>query len=369
MIFKNKLFIVLLVVFLISTLTVNVFAATVAELMYTATEPIGKCLYVYGGGWNEPDTGAGKEAMQLGLGQNWQNFYNSKNSKYDYNTTRYQIHDGLDCTGYVGWCMYQLFQDKYSKEGYVYLAKEMAQKYSTVFNGKFTAKANVKKRQCGDIMSSNGHAYIVVGECPDGSVVLFHASPPAVSLCGTATPGGNKQSEAVRLANFYMNIFFNECYTKYPNCSRGTDYLTSYNQMSWDSSVLNDPDGYRQMNAEDILRDMFYKTKIYLNGERIAKDKNVYNVNSTTFVPVRVICEKLGLRVDWNNGKIKLIKDNTTVDLQVESDVAVVNGVATKLNYNVFLVDNTSYVPLRLISEAFGLSVAWDDFTKSVIIN
>lgn len=368
MILKKKIFGLVLSAVLIISSGHDAYAATVAELMHTATEPIGKCLYVYGGGWNEPDTGAGKEALQIGLGENWESFYNSKDYKYDYNTTRYQIHNGLDCTGYVGWCMYQLFEDEYSKDGYVFLAKEMAQKYANIFNGDFAAKSSVKKRRCGDVMSSNGHAYIVVGECPDGSVVLMHASPPAVSLCGTTTRGGSKQSDAIKLANFYMNTFFKDCYTKYPNCSRGTDYLVSYNQMSWNSSVLRDPDGYREMGAEDILRDMFYKTKIYLHGERLAKDKNIYNINSTIFVPVRVVCENLGATVDWNNGKIKLVKDDISVDMEIESDVADINGVSAKLNYKIFLVDDTAYVPLRVISEAFGLTVEWNGDLKAVLL-
>ena len=194
---KIKTFSAILILFIACSMGIEAGAASVSELMGVAIEPIGKCLYVYGGGWNEPDTGAGKEALQKGLGKNWESFYNSNDYKYDYNTTRYRIHDGLDCTGYVGWSAYLLFENKYSKEGYVFLAKEMAKKYADIFDGTFVPKAEITKRRCGDIMSSNGHAYIVVGECPDKSVVLLHASPPAISLCGTTTPDGNRQSDAI----------------------------------------------------------------------------------------------------------------------------------------------------------------------------
>ena len=138
--------------------------------------------------------------------------------------------------------------------------------------------------------------------------------------------------------------------------------------MIWNSSVLPDPDGYREMNAEEILRDLFYNTKIYLRGKRIARDKGIYNINSTIFVPVRVICENLGITVDWNNSKIKLTKGKICVELKVNSDVAKVNGTSTKLNYKVFLTNNTSYVPLRLISESFGLNVKWDNNLKAVLL-
>lgn len=42
--------------------------------------------------------------------------------------------------------MYQLFEDKYSNDSYVFLAEEMAEKYANIFSGKFIAKNNVKKR-------------------------------------------------------------------------------------------------------------------------------------------------------------------------------------------------------------------------------
>lgn len=98
-------------------------------------EPVGKCLYVYGGGWNEPDTGAGPEALKKGVSESWTAFYDSNSSAYDYTKTRYRIHDGLDCTGYVGWCMYQLFENAYAENGYVFPANEMARQYAAIFNG------------------------------------------------------------------------------------------------------------------------------------------------------------------------------------------------------------------------------------------
>ena len=57
--------------------------------------------------------------MTKGLSPQWEAFYNKNDSNYDFETTRYQIHDGLDCTGYVGWVMYPLFGDKYSDSGKV----------------------------------------------------------------------------------------------------------------------------------------------------------------------------------------------------------------------------------------------------------
>ena len=40
----------------------------------TALLPVGSTMYVYGGGWNEADTGAGIEAVTLGVSAEWAEF-------------------------------------------------------------------------------------------------------------------------------------------------------------------------------------------------------------------------------------------------------------------------------------------------------
>ena len=166
-----------------------------------------------------------------------------------------------------------------------------------------------------------------------------------------------------------MNIYFNDCYTKYPYYSKDTDYLTNYNQMIWSDSVLSDSDGYRDMYAGEILRDIFSTTKVYLHGERLAKGHAIYNVNSTIFVPANAVCEKLGVTVNQTGNKIKLQKGKSFIELKNESDVASVNGKSTKLNHKVFKVENNVYVPLRTISEAFGLSVTWKGNVNAVFLD
>ena len=44
---------------------------TVKNLLKTAIKPVGKVLYVYGGGWNQEDNGAGRPAKTIGLYPLW----------------------------------------------------------------------------------------------------------------------------------------------------------------------------------------------------------------------------------------------------------------------------------------------------------
>lgn len=244
----------------ITTVSENGYS-TVKNFLNVALTPVGSTMYVWGGGWNKADTAAGKEAKTVGISSGWRTFAKNKKAGYNYRNYRYQIHNGLDCSGYVGWCIYNIRNTKNGKKGYVYSASKQAKKFSEMGFGSFTPAASVKNYKAGDILSSSGHVWIAVGQCSDGSVVLLHSSPPGVQLSGTTTPSGKKNSEAYRLAKKYMKKYYKNWYNKYPEVSKGTSYLTDYSRMRWDtdslSAVLTDPDGYQDMNAKQVLKDMF----------------------------------------------------------------------------------------------------------------
>lgn len=233
--------------------------STLKKLLQTALKPVGSTMYVWGGGWNKADTGAGKTARTIGVSPKWKTFFKKQTSSYDYNTTKYQIENGLDCSGYIGWSIYNILNTKSGNEGYVMKASDMASNFASRGWGTYTYKTGVNDYRAGDIMSMPGHVWMVLGQCKDGSVVLLHSSPPGVQISGTATRNGNRNSQAVALAKKYMKKYYPAWYKKYPDCSKGSSYLTQSSRMRWDlsgKSIMSDPDGYRKMSAEQILRDL-----------------------------------------------------------------------------------------------------------------
>jgi hypothetical protein len=210
-------------------------------------------MYIYGGGWNEEDTGAGIEAMSLGVSPRWAEFAAAQDETYDHKNHRYEIHNGLDCTGFIGWAVFNLFP---GSAGYVFKSGEAARSLADCGLGSFTERAQVSSRQAGDIMSTDGHAWISLGEASDKSVVILHSTPPGVALWGTQT--GSVKSEAARLAEERMAERFPAWHAKYPQTAKTSDsYLSSYDQFRWDPEILPDPDGYREMGAEALLMDLF----------------------------------------------------------------------------------------------------------------
>lgn len=229
---------------------------SILDLLKTAMQPVGQTMYVWGGGWNEADTGAGKEAVTLGISENWKKFSDLQDSSYDYRNTRYQIHDGLDCSGYIGWTVYNILENENDKEGYVFSATQIAEVYAELGLGTYIPASDMKSWQAGDIMSMKGHVWMVVGCCEDGSVLMLHASPPGVGFYGTASEDGSR-SEAIELAEYVMKTYYPKWYERYPNCARSHSYLTDSSAMRWSREILSDDETLADMSAAGIVELLF----------------------------------------------------------------------------------------------------------------
>ena len=230
--------------------------STILHLLETAIEPVGRTMYIWGGGH------AGKEQTMIGVSPQWEKFFNKQKSNYNYRNTRFQYRNGLDCSGYVGWVLYNTFHTESGQGSCTYLAQDMTRIYSGWGWGSYKSARKFKKHKAGDIMSlAAGHVYIVIGRCTDGSVVLVHSSPQGVMINGTVSSKGKKKSKAWKLARQYMKKYFPKWMKKYKDVSRGSSYLKNYSRMSWyigkKNSVMTDPEGLRNKTASQVLKILF----------------------------------------------------------------------------------------------------------------
>lgn len=174
--------------------------------------------------------GARAAARTIGVSPKWKQFFQKQTSSYDYRTTKYQIANGLDCSGYVGLvCLQYSKYDKWqgrlrdacAEDGEEFCIAGLGELYGARCSEKLPRRG-IMSSTCQDC----GHVWIVVGSCSDGSVVMLHASPPGVQLSGTPSRTGRANSEAVKLATYYMKKYFPAWYKKYPNCAKGSSYLS-----------------------------------------------------------------------------------------------------------------------------------------------
>lgn len=222
------------------------------RLLRTSILPVGQTMYIWGGGWNQADAGANASAVTIGVSKRWIQYAGEQTAEYDYTKTRYQSDDGLDCSGYIGWLIYNVFHTKNGQKGYVMGASDMAQNFADRGWGYLTEGAY----QPGDICSMEGHVWMSLGSCPDGSVLLVHASPPGVRICGTYRFDGS-ESQAVALARRVMKEYYPDWYERYPECGVGYFYLTDSVKLRWYVDEQSDAMHLQKKDAGEVIRFLY----------------------------------------------------------------------------------------------------------------
>jgi len=109
---------------------------------------------------------------------------------------------------------------------------------------------------------------------------------------------------------------------------------------------------------------------IYVDGQLLKLSSDPINENGTTLVPMRNIFEALGLNVEWDGETqtVTGIKDQMTIKLTVGDKTAYVNGTEKELLEVPQIINSSTMVPIRFISEATGCEVNWNGETKIIEI-
>ncbi|MCZ8521415.1 MULTISPECIES: N-acetylmuramoyl-L-alanine amidase [Paenibacillus] len=110
--------------------------------------------------------------------------------------------------------------------------------------------------------------------------------------------------------------------------------------------------------------------QLFMNGAALQPEVAPRIVNESTIVPIRIIAESLGSKVAWNekSRKVTLTKDGTTIELVIDKKAASVNGKAFALEAAPVIVDGSTMLPIRFVSEQFGIEVKWDNLSRSVFL-
>ena len=231
---------------------------TIKSFLSNALKPVGSTLYIWGGGWSSGENGSVRDASIVGIPSSWETFFNAHATQdYDYTNYKYSYGNGLDCSGFVGWALYNTINSTNNGQWTVYQSSTVASTYAakgwtqTSYN-----VANPDKFYPGDVVSMDGHVWISLGQCSDGSVVVLHSSPKGVQISGTVVPStGSSNSQAYTLAKKYMAKY----YPQWPYATRcvSLTYIRNLKGVAhWKTSggLLSDPDGMQSKSAEQVLQ-------------------------------------------------------------------------------------------------------------------
>lgn len=261
---------------------------TLTNFFKTALSAVGHALYIYGGDWDYQDVGSANQARTIGVAESWIEFFYEQNASYSYKNesnkskTYYPFgafneyyYAGVDCSGYVGWVVYNIMNTASGNEGYVMSSTKMANNFASRGWGTFqksiaTPTSGTSDLKVGDVVSISGHVWICLGVCSDGSIVILH-STPSQSKNGTSGGGaqlgaiGNSTNcEAYRLADQYNKTYYPDWSERYNTSLK--DYSTYLNtsktnagKFSWylNENGLTDPDGLSTKTPAEILAFLF----------------------------------------------------------------------------------------------------------------
>lgn len=270
---------------------------TLTNFLKTSLMPAGTTLYIFGGGWDWQDIGSSVSARSLGVSPDWVKFFNDQdkdftyrdkdgdeknedpaNSYYPYGGYNEYYYAGLDCSGFVGWIEYNTFETKNEEPGYVMYAEAMAKDLADRGFGQWTQDIKAPDGKNGyvmlpgDIMSTDGHVWVSLGTCDDGSIVIVHSTP---SDSRSGQPGGGVQisaigndesCEAYQLADKYMSKYFPDWYERYPaKLCAPEDYFgfegEDPGRFTWDiegnTNGFTDPDELQKKTPEEVLKALF----------------------------------------------------------------------------------------------------------------
>lgn len=109
---------------------------------------------------------------------------------------------------------------------------------------------------------------------------------------------------------------------------------------------------------------------VYLDNEAVIFDQPPIIKEDRTLVPVRAIFEALGAEVEWIEAQRKIVakRGNHTIVMKIDSRVMTVNNVMHVLDVAPVIVSDRTLVPVRAISEAFGIKTDWNEAQRTVIL-
>lgn len=109
---------------------------------------------------------------------------------------------------------------------------------------------------------------------------------------------------------------------------------------------------------------------VKLDGERLSFDQQPIWQLDRVMVPMRVIFEALGCTVGWDEGTRTAAaeKDGVAIHLQIDNELMYRNGEMVVLDAVPCQIGDRTLVPIRAVSEALGASVFWEHYENCVAI-
>lgn len=110
---------------------------------------------------------------------------------------------------------------------------------------------------------------------------------------------------------------------------------------------------------------------VFHEGTQLEFVDQPFAVSGRTLMPVRALSEYFGFDVQWEGAeqKITVKKDDIEVVIYLNQKIATVDGEQVVIDIPPTVKNQRTYVPLRFICESLGLDVKWEASERAVVLN
>lgn len=155
------------------------------------------------------------------------------------------------------------------------------------------------------------------------------------------------------------------------NVEEGQDERELSGKVAFDNIKFTMPSLSSDANLPQAKATMNIGLKsMTVNGQKKAIDVAPIMANNTTYVPVRFVMDAFGGTASWDatNQRITVLRGSKMLDLTVGKKEFILNGKKNSSQVAPFIYQGRTLIPLRLVSEQLGLNVKWEQSTKTVTI-
>lgn len=118
----------------------------------------------------------------------------------------------------------------------------------------------------------------------------------------------------------------------------------------------------------------YEKVDVYVNNNKIVSEAPPLKVNARVLLPLRDLLKNINIpdnSLTWyeNSDSIKIKYDDNFIFMSVGINNMIINDKVVFSDCPPLIINNKTYIPVRIVCEAFKADVLWDDVTKSVHVN
>lgn len=122
--------------------------------------------------------------------------------------------------------------------------------------------------------------------------------------------------------------------------------------------------------TRNLVKLAINRTTMTVNQTTIELDQAPILHKDNTMVPVRFVVEAMGGQLTWSDAerKVTVVKDSHYAEMWLDKPDLIIDGQVVTAEVAPMLVGERTMVPLRLLSEKMGWKVGWDQSTYSVTL-